>query len=190
MGLNQVSQLCPSTTIQVLSREVNRNRRTRVLLETNRIGSSIASEITELVVPSNNFNRIFGIWNRVKLWVQTNIDSMKQLVELESTSALKETFGMELEVKGTINELDRERTEEHNEDALILTSLSVLTESIQSSKSAGIEESLTNFLPKRLRFQWPLRGLLQIRGICGPYDLIGHREGRGLCPCNIDVPAA
>ena len=35
-------------------------------------------------------------------------DSMKQLVEPESTNALKETFGTDLEVKGTINELERE----------------------------------------------------------------------------------
>ena len=113
-----------------MSREVNRNRRTRVLLEANRIDNSIASEITELVVPSNNFNGIFGIQNGVKLWLWTNIDSMKKSVEPESTSALKETFGTDSEVKGTINELDKERTEEHNEDALILASLSALAESM------------------------------------------------------------
>ena len=84
----------------------------------------------ELVVPSNNSNRIFGIWNGVRLWVRTNVDLMKQSVEPESTNALKEMFGMDSEVKGIINELDKERTEEHNEDALILTSLSALAESM------------------------------------------------------------
>ena len=125
-----MSQLCPSTTVQDLSREVNRNRRTRVSLEANWIGSSIASEIMELVVPSNSFNRMFRIQNRVKLWVWTNVDSMKQLVEPESTNALKEMFGTDSEVKGIINELHKERTEEHNEDVLILASLSVLAESM------------------------------------------------------------
>ena len=149
-----MSQLCPSTTVQDLSREVKRNRRTRVLPEANRIGSSIASEIMELVVPSNNFNGIFGIRNRVKLWFRTNVDSMKQSVEPESTSALKESFRTDSEVKGTINELDKERTEEHNEDALILASLSALAESTRSPESAGIEESRTNFLPKRPKIRW------------------------------------
>ena len=147
-----MSQLCPSTIVQVLSKEVNRNRRTRVSLEANRIGSSIASEITELVVPSNNFNGIFRIWNGVKLWVWTNVDSMKQSVEPESTNALKEMFGTDSEVKGTINELNKERTEEPIKDALILASLSALAESTRSPKSAGIEESRTSFLLKRPRF--------------------------------------
>ena len=64
----------------------------------------------ELVVPSNNFNGTFGIWKGVKLCCQMNADLMKQSVELESTNALKEMFGMDLEVKETINELDKERT--------------------------------------------------------------------------------
>ena len=185
-----MSQLCPSTTVQDLSREVKRNRRTRVSPEANQIGSSIASEITELVVPSNNFNGIFGIWNGVKLWFQTKVDSMKQSVEPESTSALKETFGTDSEVKGTINELDNERTEEHNEDALILASLAALAESTRSPKSAGIEESRTNFLLKRPKVRWPQHRLSWLRDIHGPCDRIGHREGRGLCPCVVVVPVA
>ena len=172
-----MSQLCPSTTVQVLSREVNRNCRTRVSQEVNQIGSSIASEITELVVPSNNFNGIFGIQNGVKLWVRTNIDSMKQSVEPESTNAVKEMFGMDSEVKGTINELDKERTEEHIEDALILASLSALAKSAQSPESAGIKESRTNFLLRWLRFRWLQLRLSWIGGIHRPYDLIGHKEG-------------
>ena len=185
-----MSQLCPSTTIQDLSREVNRNRRTRVSPEANRIGNSIALEITELVVPSNNFNGMFGIQNGVKLWFRMNVDSMKQSVEPESTSALKETFGMDSEVKGTINELDKEITEEHNEDVLILASLTALAKSTQSPKSAGIEESRTNFLPKRPKVRWLQRGLSWLGDIHGPCDWIGHREGRGLCPCVVVVPAA
>ena len=114
---------------------------------------------------------------------------MKQSVELESTNALKEMFVTDSEVKGTINELDKERTEEHIEDALILASLSALAESTRSPESAGTEESQTNFLLKRLRFQWLQLGLSWIGGIRGPYDLIGHKEGRGLCPCVVDVPA-
>ena len=114
---------------------------------------------------------------------------MKQSVEPESTSALKETFGMDLEVKGTINELDKERTEEHNEDALILASLSALAESTRSPVSAGIEESWTNFLPTWPKIQWPQRGLSWLGDIHGPCDRIGHREGRGLCPCVVVIPA-
>ena len=94
--------MCPSTTIPELSREVSRNRRTRVSPEANQIGNSIALDITELVVPSNNFNRTLGIQKGVKLCFQTKADSMKQSVEPESTSALKETFGTDSEVKGTI----------------------------------------------------------------------------------------
>ena len=55
-----MSQLCLSTTVQDLSREVRRNRRTRISSEANWIGNFIASDMTELVVPSNNFNGIFG----------------------------------------------------------------------------------------------------------------------------------
>ena len=185
-----MSQLCPSTTVQDLSREVNRNRRTRVSPEANRIGNSIASEITELVVPSNNFNGMFGIRNGVNLWFRTKVDSMKQSVEPESTSALNDTFGTDSEVKGTINKLDKERAEEHNEDALILASLAALAESTRSPESAGIEESWTNFLPKRPKVRWPQRGLSWLRDIHGPCDRIGHREGRGLCPCVVVIPAA
>ena len=43
---------------------------------------------------------------------------------------LKETFGTDSEVKGTINEVDKERIEEHNEVALILTILLALVESV------------------------------------------------------------
>ena len=142
----------------------------------------------ELVVPSNNFNRIFGIQNGVKLWVQTNVDSMKQSVELESTSALKETFRTDSEVKGTINELDKQRTEEHNKVALILPSLSALAKSTRSPESAGIKELRGNFLPRWLRFWWPQLRLSWIGGIHGPYDLIGHKGGRDHCPCDVDVP--
>ena len=115
---------------------------------------------------------------------------MKQSVELESTSALKETLGTDSEVKGTINELDKEKKEEHNEVALILTILLALTESTRSPKSAGIEESGTNFLPEQPGSQWPLHRLLWIGGIRGPYGQIGHRGGRDLGPCDIDVPVA
>ena len=153
------SQLCPSTTIQELSREVRRNCRTRVSPEANRIGNSIASDITELVVPSNNFNGTLGIRKGVKLCFRTKADSMKQSVEPESISALKEMFRTDSEVKGTINKLDKERIEEHNEVALILTILLALAESTQSPKSAGIEELRTNFLLEQLGFQWPLHGL-------------------------------
>ena len=124
-----MSQLCLSTTVQELSREVRRNRRTRVSPEANWIGNSIALDITELVVPSNNFNRMLGIQKGVKLCFQTKADSMKQSVEPESTNAFREMFGMDSEVKETINELDKERTEEHNKVALILTFLLALTES-------------------------------------------------------------
>ena len=185
-----MSQLCPSTTVQDLSREVKRNCRTRVSPEANWIGSSIALEIMELVVPSNNFNGMFGTWNGVKLCFRMNVDSMKQSVEPKSTSALKETFGTDSEVKGTINELDKERTEEQNEDVLILASLSALAESMRSPESARIEELWTNFLPMQLKFRWLQHGLSWLGGIRGPCDWIGHKEGRGLCPCNVDVPVA
>ena len=115
---------------------------------------------------------------------------MKQSVEPESTSALKEMFGTESEVKGTINEFDKERTEEHNEDALILASLAALAESMRSPESAGIEELLTNFLPMQPKVRWPQRGLSWLGDIHGPCDRIGHKEGRGLCPCIIVIPPA
>ena len=72
---------------------------------------------------------MLGIRNGVKLCFWMKADSMKQLVEPESTNAFKETFGTDSEVKETINELDKERIEEHNEVALILTILSALAES-------------------------------------------------------------
>ena len=144
----------------------------------------------ELVVPSNNFNGMLGILKGVKLCFRMKADSMKQSVEPESTSALKETFGTDSEVKGTINELDKERMEEHNEVALILTILLALAESTQSPESAGIKESQINFLLGQPGFRWPLHGLLWIGGICGPYGRIGHRGGRDLGPCDVDVPAA
>ena len=182
--------MCPSTTVQELSREVSRNRRTRVSPEANRIGNSIASDIMELVVPSNNFNGMLGIRKGVKLCSRTKADSMKQSVEPESTSALKEMFGTDSEVKGTINKLDKERIEEHNEVALILAILSALVESTQSPESAGIKELQINFLLERPGFWWPLHGLSWIGGIRGPYGWIGHRGGRDLSPCDVGVPAA
>ena len=133
---------------------------------------------------------MLGIRKGVKLCFWTKADSMKQSVEPESTSALKETFRTDSEVKGTINELDKERIEEHNEVALILTILLALVESMRSPESAGIEESRINFLLEWLGFQWPLHGLLWIVGICRPYDWIGHRGGRDLGPCDVDIPAA
>ena len=140
----------------------------------------------ELVVPSNNFNGIFGTLKGVKLCFQMKADSMKQSVEPESTSALKEMFRMDSEVKGTIDELDKERTEEHNKDALILASLSALAESTRSLESAAIEELWTNFLPGWLMVRWLQRGL----SWSPPCDRIGHRGGRDFGPCNIVVPAA
>ena len=165
------------------------SKTTRVSPEANWIGNAIASDITELVVPSNNFNGMLGIRKGVKLCFRTKADSMKQSVEPESTSALKEAFGTDSEVKGTINKLDKERIEEHNEVVLILTILLALVKSTQSPESAGIEESRTNFLLERPGFQWLLHRLSWIGGICGPYGQIGHRGGRDLGPCDVDVPA-
>ena len=84
--------MCLSTTIQELSREVRRNHRTRVLPEANQMGNSIALDMMELVVPSNNFNRIFGTQKAVRLCFQTKADSMKQSVEPESTNAFRRIF--------------------------------------------------------------------------------------------------
>ena len=115
---------------------------------------------------------------------------MKQSVELESINAFKEMFGMDLEVKETINELGKERREEHNEVVLILTILLALTESMRSPKSAVIKELWTNFLLERLWFRWLLHGLSWIEGICRPYDWISHRGGRDLGLCDVGIPAA
>ena len=114
---------------------------------------------------------------------------MKQSVEPESTNALKEMFGTDLEVKETIK-LDKERTEEHNKVVLILATLLALAESMRSPKSAGIEESRISFLLGRPKVRWPQRGLSWSGGIHRPCGQIGHTGSRSLGPCDVVVPAA
>ena len=69
-----------------------------------------------------------------------NEDSMKQCVELESTRDLKGVFGISSEHKLTTRELGLERAE-----ALILTSLIVLIESMQSSEYIEAKGLMTVF---------------------------------------------
>jgi len=73
---------------------------------------------------------------------------MKQWVEPESTKAWNETFGNISEDKLMAKDvgLDKEETEE----ALILTSLGVHSESTQPLECTGAWGLLANFLPQKL----------------------------------------
>jgi len=72
---------------------------------------------------------------------------MKQWVEPESTKPWKETFGNQSESKLTTRDvgLDKEETKEETEEALILTSLGVHSESTQPSECMGVRGLLANF---------------------------------------------
>ena len=79
--------------------------------------------------PSNRRSRIGGIVEVDSAWVRTNLVSIKQCVEPESTSALKGP-AMAGDVTGRIRELGSERA-----DALIRNSVAQLS-STQSSACA------------------------------------------------------
>ena len=73
-----------------------------------------------------------------------NEDSMKQCVEPESIKDLKEVFRRISKHKLTTRELGLERAE-----ALIITSLLALTESMQPSECTEAKGLLIIFLPKK-----------------------------------------
>ena len=94
---------------------------------------------------------------------------------------------MDSEVKETINELDKERTEEHNKVALILATFLHLPSQhdlprVQGSRSHG------------LVFAGVAKGSVSAaqafmeQGIHEPCGQIGHR-GRDLGPCDVVIPA-
>ena len=72
-----------------------------------------------------------------RLCLRTKVDSMKQWVEPESTKARKETFGRNSEDKLTIRDVGLDKGEEEMEEALILTSLGMHSESTQPSECTG-----------------------------------------------------
>jgi len=61
---------------------------------------------------------------------------MKQWVEPESTKAWKETFSNQLEEKLTTRDVGLDK--EEMEEALILTSLAMYSESMQPSECTGV----------------------------------------------------
>ena len=87
------------------------------------------------VVLSNKQSEIGGTEQVERLCLRTKADSMKQWVEPESTKARKETFGRESEDKLTIRDVGLE--EEETEEALILTSLGMHSESTQPLECKG-----------------------------------------------------
>ena len=93
---------------------------------------------------------------------------MKQWVELESTKARNETFSKESEERLTTKDILLDK-EEETEEALILTSLGVHSESMQPSESTEARGLLANFLPQQPspRTQqvpcWPSQGKPSLR---------------------------
>ena len=111
------------------------------LFEEKQIGSSTASVIMELVLPSKSLNGIgltewVGIQNfRTREW------SKKQWVELESTKAFLETCENDSEVILSTKDVD-----EGIELALSFTSSCMCTESTQPPAHVEVSGLLTNFL--------------------------------------------
>ena len=139
------------------------------LFEEKQIGSSTASVIIELVLPSKSLSGM-GLTERVGILnFQMREWSKKQWVELESTKAFLETCGKALEVILSIRDVD-----EGIELALSFTSSCVCTESMQPPAHAEVSGLLTIFLSQMNQLSsrpWHrLMILLQLQ-LSGPHGL-------------------
>ena len=144
------------------------------LFEEKWIGSSTASVIIELVLPSKSFSGM-GLTGRVGILnFQMREWSKKQWVEPESTKAFLETCGKKLEVILSIKDVD-----EGIELALSFTSSCVCTESMQPPAHVEVSGLLTIFLSQVNRLSshlWhqPMILLwLQLSGLHGLWLLSG-----------------
>ena len=131
------------------------------LFEEKWIGSSTASVIIELVLPSKSFSGM-GLMKQVGILnFRTREWSRKQWVEPESTKLFLGTCEKDLEVILSIKEVD-----EGMELALSFTSSCVCTESTQPPAHAEVSGLLTNFLSQMSQLSshpwcWPVsRSLL------------------------------
>ena len=103
--------------------------------------------MTELDVPSNNFSSMGGTELTERLFFETNLESTKQWVDPESTSAeiTMEELEMSEDVSGIRNEFGSERA-----DALSrTTSIVAQEETTQSSACAEVGGLLTLFSRSR-----------------------------------------
>jgi hypothetical protein len=104
------------------------------------IGSSTASVITEFVLPSNS-RRGIGSTERVQiLYLRTNLVSIKQWVDPESTKAFILWFGIRDDSKLTTREFGEKRVE-----ALSLTSPNAQTESARPLVCVEVRRPLSIF---------------------------------------------
>ena len=111
------------------------------LFEGKWIGSSTASVIMELVLPSKSFSGM-GLMEQVGILnFQMSEWSRKQWVEPESTKAFSETCGNDSEVILSIKDVD-----EGIELALSFASACVCNESMQLPAHVEVSGLLTNFL--------------------------------------------
>ena len=109
--------------------------------EGKQIGNSTVKVIMEFEVPSNSRSRIGGIGIIQSLWMEVNVESRKQCVELESTRVGMIIFGTEVEVRWSVKEFGLERA-----DALRRSSAVAPTRSTQPWSSAGAQGLLPIFL--------------------------------------------
>ena len=109
--------------------------------EGKQIGNSTVKVITEFEVLSNSRSGIGGIGVVRSLWMEVNVESMKQCVEPESTRVVMIIFGTEVEVSWSVKEFGLERA-----DALRRSSAIAPTRSTQPWSGAGAQGLLPIFL--------------------------------------------
>ena len=144
--------------------------------------------MTELQVPSNNFNSIGFTRETDNWWEQTKPVSTRQWVEPESTRAenLEKKLEMEGEVRGTQREFGSERV-----DTLRQTASGIAQEEpTQSSVCAEAWGLLRFFLNLEILcpFPWPWRWTRRISG--NPWQCVQfcHRTYRSYCQSGADIP--
>ena len=75
------------------------------------IGNSIIKVMTEFEVPLNSQSRIGGIGSVRSLWMEVNMESRKQCVELESTRVGMVIPRTKVEVSWSVKEFGLERAD-------------------------------------------------------------------------------
>ena len=145
--------------------------------------------MTELQVPSNNFNSIGFIGEMDNWWEWTKLVSTKQWVDLESTRV--ENSEKKSEMEGEVRETWREFSSERV-DALRRTASRIAQEEPTQSSVYAEAWGLLRFfwnLEILCPSPWPWRQTRRTSG--NPWQCIQfcHRTCRGYCQSGVDAPA-
>ena len=110
-GLYQVSQQYPSTIVQPWSNGVTKKDNVWVSPVGKQIGRSRVWVMTELEVPSIRCSWIGGIRVVDRWLVETNVESINESEDLESTRDVRTRFGNGSDVNESISESGFERAD-------------------------------------------------------------------------------